>query len=65
MIDREKMAAIRSIPERFRQDYENARRCGCTEGLAWGLASDHLGKEAVEAVELLLAEIDRREDDLK
>lgn len=65
MIDSERLAVIRTIPERFNKAYVDAKTMGCSEMLALGLACDKVGLEAVEAVQILLDALDRREDDLK
>lgn len=65
MIDRETMDQIRKIPQRYEDTYQAARQAGFGHSLCKGLASDKIGEDAVAAIKLLLAEIDRREDDLR
>ena len=65
MIDRETMDQIRKIPQRYEDSYNKAREAGFGKSLCMSLASEVVGHGAVTAIKILLAEIDRREDDLR
>ena len=65
MIDRETLENIRALPQRYEDSYQAARQAGFGHSLCKSLAAEKIGEDAVAAIRLLLAEIDRREDDLK
>ena len=65
MIDRDTLDSIRQLKKKYKDAYDMARGCGFGDRLASSLAYDKVGAEAMEAINLLLAEVDRKEDDLK